>query len=98
MHKEDNYYIELAELVHKAVIEWDPYALIKNGAPKDEHDALEQRFLSRLINGHSNEAIELNVIKNLDSYGVIFTDLTQSQQTQLSFEINKIIIDLKKHT
>lgn len=68
-----NDYIKIAELVHQAVVKWDPYDLIKIGAPEDEYDSIEKRFISGLINSESNYEIIEKVIKNLNKYGSIFT-------------------------
>lgn len=92
----DNYYIELAEFVHIEVINWDPIGLIKGGAPEDEYDTIEKRFLSGIINSDSEINI-LNKVKcNLEYFGLVINELDTKQLKQLDLEIKDIIEKLKK--
>ncbi|WP_350290042.1 hypothetical protein [uncultured Croceitalea sp.] len=92
----DNYYIELAEFVHKEVINWDPIGLIKGGAPNDEYDTIEKRFLSGIINSNSEIDILNKVKSNLEYFGLDITELSTKKKIQLELEIKDIIEKLRK--
>ena len=98
MHHRDKYYIDLAEAVHQAVINWDPLSLISGGAPEDEYDTIEKRFLSGLINSEADEIIIAKVKKNLKYFGFDFERLGSENEIELNAEILKILMELKKHT
>ncbi|WP_431166314.1 hypothetical protein [Tenacibaculum halocynthiae] len=87
----ENYYIELAEIVHKFVFNWDPVDLIKNGTPEDEYDLLEKRFLSGIINSVSEIKILKKVKGNLNQLGLEENELTANQINLLDSEIRNII-------
>ncbi|MCK8482318.1 hypothetical protein [Psychroserpens algicola] len=97
MNHRDKYYIELAEIVHQTVVNWDPLALISSGAPKDEYDSIEKRFLSGLINLEPDENIKNKVKKNLEYFGVDFEEIGSYKEIELDSEILKILAELKKH-
>lgn len=92
----DDYYIDMAEIVHEAVIHWDPIGLIKGGAPKDEYYTIEKRFLSGIINADSTTDILNKVKGNLKEYGLEEDELSTKQVDQLNSEIRKIIEELRK--
>ncbi|CAM1357626.1 hypothetical protein [Tenacibaculum halocynthiae] len=92
----DNYYIELAEVVHKAVLNWDPINLIKNGAPKDEYYLLEKRFLRGIINSDSEIEILKKVKGNLKQFDLEEDELGTEQIDQLDSEIRNIIEELRE--
>ncbi|WP_282014812.1 hypothetical protein [Marinifilum flexuosum] len=92
----DKYYIELAEFIHEEVINWDPIGLIKGGAPDDEYDTIEKRFLSGIINSNSEIDILNKVKSNLEYFGLDINELTAKQKNQLELEIKNIIEKLRK--
>lgn len=92
----DKYYIELAEFIHEEVINWDPIGLIKGGAPDDEYDTIEKRFLSGIINSNSEIDILNRVKSNLEYFGLDVNELTAKQKNQLELEIKNIIEKLRK--
>jgi hypothetical protein len=98
MNHRDKYYIELAEIVHQAVVNWDPLALIAGGASEDEYDTIEKRFISGLINGESDESVIKKVKKNLEYFGVDFKKIGITKENELDSEIFKILSELKKFT
>ena len=98
MNHRDKFYIELAEIVHSKVIDWDPLALISGGAPEDEYDTIEKRFLSGLIN-HDSEINLVQKVKNsLEYYGAVFTEIESESETKIESEILKIFTELKKYS
>ena len=92
----DNYYIELAEFIHEEVINWDPIGLIKGGAPDDEYDTIEKRFLSGIINSNSEIDILNKVKSNLEYFGLVINELSSKQINQLDTEIKEIIKKVRK--
>ncbi len=92
----DNYYIRLVEFVHEEVINWDPIGLIKGGAPDDEYDTIEKRFLSGIINSKSEIDILNEVKSNLEYFGLVINELSTKQRNQLELEIKDIIEKLRK--
>ena len=92
----DKYYIVLAEFIHEEVINWDPIGLIKGGAPDDEYDTIEKRFLSGIINSNSEIDILNKVKSNLEYFGLDVNELSTKQKNQLELEIKDIIEKLRK--
>ncbi|MBT0606776.1 hypothetical protein [Aequorivita echinoideorum] len=98
MHHRNKSYIKLSESVHKAVVRWDPLALISLGAVKDEYDVIENRFLSGLINSESNDIIIEKVKLSLEYLGIDLKYLESEKEMELEADIRKILSELKKHT
>lgn len=72
----DSYYIKFAEFVHKVVINWDPIGLIKRGAPDDECDTIEKRFLSGKITSKPEVSFLYKAKRNLEYFGLDINELS----------------------
>jgi hypothetical protein len=95
MNYRDKYYIELAEATHQAVLNWDPVGLILGGAPDDEYDAIEKRFLSGVINSDSDESVIEKVKENLEYFGLNFKEMDYMKKKNLNSEILMILNELR---